>query len=169
VDPLSDTVINKAVPAQNDQPVAVVKVLSVKGLEYFMMTFALWVGAFAIAGVLLSLVNNGTSFDVLAFPVSSLIVALGVFSFFFLRLKKAELQNPSLRFDPSKRRLSQITQIVAYLTSFFSVVGIVYSLLAKMAGSLDTVLWKILLDLAIVLVVAGGILAYYWIDEHKVR
>ena len=169
MDPLSETVVNKAVPAQNDQPVAVVRVLSVKGLEYFMMTFALLVGASSVAGILLSLVNNGTSFDVLAFPVSSLIVALGVFSFFFLRLKKAELLNPSLRFDPSKRRMSQITQIIAYLVSFFSVIGVVYTVLAKMAGSLGTPLWKVLLDLLIVLAVSGGILAYYWIDEHKVR
>jgi len=153
--------------SRDDQPVAVVRVLSVRGVEYLMMSLALWIGAFSFAGMLLTLINGGHSFDVLAFPISVLVVAVGLFTFFFLRLKKAEVQNPALRFDPSKRRLSQTTQVLSYLAIFVSLVGIVYTLIAKMAGSLEQTLWKLVLDFVVVLAVAGGILAYYWLDEHK--
>lgn len=160
-----------ALPAAgpNDQPLAVVKVLSVRGIEYLMMTLALWVGAAAITGIILSLINGGRGFDVLALPVSALVVAAVLFSGFFLRLKKAELQNPALRFDPSKRRLSQITQIFTYVVSFISLVGIVYVVLAKIGGSFTGAVAKVLLDFVVVLIVSGGILAYYWIDEHRGR
>lgn len=154
--------------ARTDQPTAVVKVLSVRGLEYLMMSLALWVGSFALAGILLSLINSGTSFDVLSFPVSSLVVATGLFTLFFRRLKKAELWDPNLRFDPSKRRLSQLTQVVAYIAVFISLIGIVYSTLAKLSSDLSQTYWKLLLDFVVVIAVAGGVLAYYWIDEHKV-
>lgn len=151
----------------DDEPVAVVKVLSVRGVEYLMMSIALWVGAATFAGVILSLINGGTGFDVLAFPISALIVSVGLFAFFFLRLKKAELRNPRLRFDPSKRRLSQITQVLAYLAIFVSLVGVLYSIIAQIGGSYTGSLWKIILDFLIVLVIAGGILYYYWRDEHR--
>ncbi|MEO6761854.1 MAG: hypothetical protein ABI220_05850 [Candidatus Saccharimonadales bacterium] len=156
-------------PVGSDEPTAVVKVLSVRGLEYLMMTFALWAGAFSITGIILSLINGGTSFSVLAFPVSVLLVSVGFFSFFFLRLKKAELANPNLRLDPSKRRLSQITQVIAYIVCFSSLVGIIFSILAQVSGSLGSSLWKMILDFIIVILVAGGILAYYWNDEHRAR
>lgn len=151
----------------SDEPVPVVKVLSVRGVEYLMMSIALWVGAFTFVGLILSLINGGTGFDVLAFPISALVVSVGIFAFFFLRLKKLELQNPRLRFDPSKRRLSQITQVLAYLAVFVSLIGVLYSIIAKVGGSLNTSLWKIVLDFLIVLAVAGGILYYYWRDEHR--
>lgn len=156
-----------AVSHQSDEPLAVVKVLSVRGLEYWMMTLALWVGAFSLTGVLLAVINGGSNFEVLAFPVSALVVSFALFAFFFLRLKKAELMNPSLRFDPSKRRMSQVTQILAYLAGFVSLIGIVYSIIAKLGGGYDGSVGKLLLDFVVILVVAGGILYYYWVDEHK--
>jgi hypothetical protein len=134
-----------------------------------MMTLALWVAAASLTGIVLSLINGNTSFNVLAFPISALVVAVVLFSLFFLRLKKAELQTPALRFDPSKRRLSQATQVVSYIVSFIALVGLVYTVVSKIGGNYKGTLWKTLLDFVVILLVAGGIWAYYWVDEHKVR
>lgn len=152
---------------RDDQPVGVVQVLSVRGLEYWMMFMALWVSAIAVVSVLISLISGNTSFEVLSFPIALLLVSVPLFGFFFLRLKRAEYATPALRYDPSKRRLSQVTQVVAYVASFISLVGIIYSIMAQISGSLDTSLTKIIFDFLVVIVVSGGILAYYWNDEHR--
>jgi hypothetical protein len=151
----------------NDQPVAVVKTLSVRGLEYLFMSVALWFGAAGLAWTLLAVANNAASFESLALPVTFLLVSLPVFALFFLRLKKAELANPALRFDPSKRRLSQITQVVAFLACFINAITFVYMILTKVAGGGDVSIGKAVINLLIILAVAGGVLAYYWHDEHR--
>lgn len=161
-----------ASPTENQgqtAPLAVVEVVSVRGVEYAMMTLTLWVGSFSLLGVLLSLINGSTTFGVLAFPASSLIVCLPVFGFFFLRLKKAELMNPSLKLDPSKRRFTQFTQLVAFAACLFTLIAFVFYILTKISGEGGTSAVKATLDVAAVLAVAGGILAYYWIDEHRER
>lgn len=152
---------------QDDKPVAVVKVLSVKGVEYAMMTLALWFGASAISWILLAIINSYSGFSVLAFPVSLLLVSLPIFAFLFLRLRKAELANPTLRFDPSKRRLSQITQIFTFITCVFNITFFVYTIMTKIGGKNSTSLLKEFLSLLVILVIAGGILTYYWFDEHR--
>jgi len=150
-------------------PIAVVQVVSTRGVEYAMMTLALWLGATSLLGVLLSLINGGTSAAVLAFPASVLVVCLPVFSFFFLRLKKAELLNPELKVDPSKRRLTQFTQLIAFATCLFTLIAFVYFLISTISGVGGTSILKAILDVIAILVVAGGILAYYWVDEHKTK
>lgn len=150
-------------------PVAVVQVVSTRGVEYAMMTLALWLGALSLLGVLLSLINGGTSSEVLAFPASVLLVCLPVFSFFFLRLKKAELAYPELKVDPSKRRLTQFTQLVAFATCLFTVIAFVYFLISTISGTAGTSILKAVLNVVAILSVAGGILAYYWYDEHISR
>lgn len=152
----------------NDQPVPVLHVYSVRGVEYLMMTLTLWFGAGALLGILLGFVNGQHDFKTLAFPVAMLVVAVVVFGFFFTRLKKAELANPSLRFDPSKRRLSQITQTITFVTSFFAIVGLLYAIFGAISG-VETSVGKAVGSALVTLVVAGGVLAYYWFDEHKVR
>ncbi len=151
----------------DDRPVPVVKVLSVRGVEYAMMSILLWFGAGSLIYLLVSLINGNSSFDGLAFPLSLLIVCLPGFAFFFLRLRKAELDNPSLRLEPSKRRYSQITQILAFLTCFFNIVTVVFSLLALVGGEDGDSVGKILGSAVVILLIAGGILFYYWQDEHK--
>lgn len=151
----------------NDQPVAVVKTLSVRGLEYLFMSVALWFGATGLTWVLLAIANGSASFSSIALPVTFLLVSIPVFALFFIRLKRDELATPALRFDPSKRRLSQITQVFAFLACFINVITFVYMLLSKMAGEGGISIVKATLNLFIILVVAGGILAYYWYDEHR--
>jgi mannose/fructose/N-acetylgalactosamine-specific phosphotransferase system component IIC len=146
---------------------AVVEVFSTRGVEYAMLTICLFLAAGALIGLLLALVNGAGHFAVLAFPISLLIVTLPVFSFFFLRQKRAELANPALKLDPSKRRLTQFTQIVAFAICLFSVIAFVFLIFSKVSGQGGLSIVKGLLNLVIVLAVAGGILAYYWHDEHQ--
>ena len=117
--------------------------------------------------MLLAIANGSASFSSIALPVTFLLVSIPVFALFFIRLKRAELATPALRFDPSKRRLSQITQVFAFLACFINVITFVYMLLSKMAGEGGISIVKATLNLIIILVVAGGILAYYWYDEHR--
>lgn len=149
----------------NPQPV--VHVLSPRGVEYVFLTIALFTGTIGLITALVSLVNGQFGFDVLSFPVSLLIVAVPVFSWLFLRLKNAELRDPSLALDASKRRSTQVIQIVMFMVCFFTLIGFVGTVMASMSGALSTSLVKIVLDVLSILVVAGGVLFYYWRDEHK--
>jgi len=148
-------------------PMPVVQVLSPRGLEYVFLTINLFAAAIGLMGALIALVNGKTDFDVLALPTAMLLVAVPLFAFFFLRLKKAELLDPSLKQDPSKRRSTQFTQIVAYLIVFFSLIGLVSGIFASIAGQYSGSMLKLVLNVAVLAVVSGGILAYYWYDEHK--
>ncbi len=158
---------NSLASSNSDQPVPVVKVLSVRGVEYGMMTITLWIVAAALAGMLVSIINGGASFTILALPIALLLVCVPVFGFFFLRLKNAELANPSLRLEPSKRRFSQITQFLAFLVCLINVIVFVYLIMGAFGGDSHTSWGKAIGDLLVILVVAGGVLAYYWVDEHK--
>lgn len=163
--------VDMPVDGTNDKgevsPLAVVQVLSTRGVEYTMLTLCLWFGAIALLWIFLALANGGAKFAILALPVSLLIVCAPVFGYLFLRLKKAELANPALRFDPSKRRLTQFTQIIAFAACLFNVIAFVYLILTKIAGQGGTSMMKDILNLLIILIIAGGVLAYYWLDEHR--
>lgn len=150
-------------------PQPVVHVLSPRGVEYVFMTIVLFTGASGLVSVLLSLVNGKTDFAVLSFPVAVLVVSVPVFTWLFLRLKQAELQNPDLKLDASKRRSTQFTQIVSFLVFFFTLIGLVTALFAKMGGQYDGSVVKLMLDVAVLLAVSGGILFYYWRDEHRLK
>lgn len=147
--------------------VPVVRVLSPFGVEYVFMTISLFAGAIALAAALISLVNGKTDFSVLAFPAATLLVTVPIFGFLFLRLKKLELVRPELKLDASKRRSTQFTQIIAFLTMLFTLIGFVFDIFMKMGGQGGPSVVKAGLDALCLLVVAGGILYYYWRDEHK--
>lgn len=151
------------------RPVPVVRVLSPVGVEYVFLVFALISGAIGLASVLISLVNGKLDFSVLAFPAAMLLVSVPIFAYLFLRLKKLEILQPNLRLDPSKRRSTQFIQIVSFITCLFTLIGLVYAIFAKMGGQSSVSIGKAILDAICVLVVAGGILAYYWRDEHQGR
>ena len=167
VSPLSDTgVLDQQ---NNGQPVPVVKVLSTRGVEYGMMTLALWVAASTMAWVILNLVNGSGGFDNVVVPTSALVICVPVFGLLFLRLKKAEMADPNLRLDPSKRRWSQTTQFLAYIAVLINLIYFVYALLQKVGGNHAPSIVKSVINLLVILVIAGGILAYYWFDEHRPR
>lgn len=153
--------------ATNDQPVAVVQALSIRGVEYTMMSLTLWFTAAALIWIALTIVNGSTAFDMLSLPAALLIVCVPIFGYLFLRLRKQELANPTLRFDPSKRRLTQFTQIFAFATCLFNLIAFAYVVLQQLGGQGSGSLLKSFLSLLVVLVIAGGVLAYYWLDEHR--
>lgn len=155
--------------SMNDQPMPVVKVLSVRGVEYLMMMFNLWIADAALLWIVLALFNGQVGFSILAFPIAVMLVTGPIFAYLFLRLKKAELLDPSLRFDPSKRRTTQLTQLFTFLVCIANVIGFIYVVLNKMGGGGGMSIGKAFLNMLAVLIVIGGVFAYYWIDEHRVR
>jgi len=150
-------------------PSAVVQVLSPMGVEYVFMTISLFTAAGGLTAALIALVNGKMGFDVLAFPTALLIVSVPVFALLFLHAKKRELGQPALRQDPSKRRSTQFTQIVSFLVCLFTLVGLVSAIFMKLGGQSHDSLLHIALDCLVLLVVFGGMLAYYWRDEHAGR
>jgi hypothetical protein len=148
-------------------PVPVVRVLSPFGVEYVFMTICLFVGAIALVTALISLANGKIDFSVLAFPAATLLISVPVFAVLFLRLKKLELKRPELKLDPSKRRSTQFTQITAFTVVLFTLIGLVFNIFMKLGGQGGLPIVKAILDTLCILVVAGGILAYYWRNEHK--
>ncbi len=164
VEQVSDSELNELATRQ---PMPVIKNYSVRGIEYLFMSICLWFGAAGLIWILVVLINGLASSEALGFSTTSLVVTLPIFAWFFLRLKKAELADPRLKFDPSKRRLSQITQTLAFLTSLINVIVFVYSVFVSFSSETPFSIGKAFLSLLAVLVVAGGILAYYWNDEHR--
>jgi hypothetical protein len=149
----------------NPQPV--VQVLSPRGVEYVFLTISLFTAAIGLTSGLLAGLNGQLNFATLSFPSALLIVGLPIFGWLFLRLKKAELIDPSAALDASKRRSTQSIQIITFVVTLFSLIGLVAAIFAKMGGQLGTSLGKIVLDILVLLIIFGGILAYYWHDEHK--
>ncbi len=166
VAPPQDPIPNPPAP-QSMVPQPVVKVLSPRGVEYVFMTIALVTGAIGLASALLAVVNGNYSFSVLYFPLALLLVSVPVFSWLFLRLKQAELLDPAARLDASKRRSTQFIQISSFVVCFFTLIGFLATIFAKLSGSYSGSIMKVILDVLVILVVAGGVLFYYWRDEHR--
>jgi len=149
------------------KPMPVVKVLSTHGLEYAMMTISLWLTAFALGWIFLNLINGSRGYDNLVVPISALITGVPIFGLFFIRLHLAEMRNPALRLEASRRRWTQLTQMVAFLACLINVGVFIYAVMKHFGSEPTPSLGKAAGDLAIVLVIAGGILSYYWREEHR--
>ena len=102
----------------------------------------------------------------MAFPIATLLVSGPIFAYLFLRLKKAELLDPSLRFDPSKRRTTQLTQVFTFIVCVANLIGFIYVVINKIGGGNGMSIGKAFLNMLAVLIIVGGIFAYYWMDEH---
>ncbi|MDB5178491.1 MAG: hypothetical protein JWN01_434 [Patescibacteria group bacterium] len=169
-----------AVPAR--QPQAVVQNFTTRGLEYIIMFIALAVSALSLGSVLHSNVNTllggDTSIDnyFASYAIAALVVGLPVFAGLFLRLQRAEHRDASLHNDPSRKHAVQLTLVITFLVGLGNIIFFVYSL---MSGSNNATDFNILgssaatgplgnfIHLLITLVIAGGIFAYYWHDEHR--
>lgn len=157
----------------NNAPMAVTNVASIRGFEYSLMFLALW----GLAGSLIAMLNffaaGESSNTNLSLPITIILVSLPIFVFFFLRLKKAELKEPSLLQDPSRRRAIQITQLVTFVAVIIHLITLIYGLLKSCAGTPYSSCRKTdgtdFVHFLITLGIAGGIFAYYWIVEHKNR
>ncbi len=149
------------------RPQPVVLVLSPVGVEYIFQTITLFTGAIAAIAVLIAVFNGKKGLTDLALPAAVLLITVPVFAFLFLRHKKLEMASPDLRFDPSKRRSTQFTQIISFTACLFTVIAFVSDIFLKVGGQFGPSIFKALLDALAILIVAGGILYYYWRDEHK--
>lgn len=172
-------------PPENDpnSPRPVVQNLSTRGLEFIIMFIALGVAAVALGSLLHSSVNTlfGSNESILGsggsvpFAASALVVSFPVLAYLFLRLQKAELANPSLRLDASRKRAIQITLVVTFLVGLSNVIYFVYSLMSggnndsynTFGSSAANSLLGNFVHLVITLAIAGGIFVYYWRDEHQ--
>lgn len=157
------------VAGQSVNPMPVVKVLSPRGVEYVFLSIALYFAAGGLISTLITFINGPVDFTSLSSSVSVLIVSLPIFSWLFLRLKKAELLDANLALDASKRRSTQLIQIIAFLTCFLTLIGFIAMIFSKLGGDYTSSILKLSLDVLVILLVAGGILFYYWRDEHKSR
>src|SRR5581483_1307507 len=103
-------------------PIAVVQNLSVRGFEYSIMFISLWASAFSIIWLAITYVNDlfskasgdyvyGSSNSGSAFMITLLLVTFPIFAYMFLRLKRIELTEPDVKSDPSRRKLTQLTQL----------------------------------------------------------
>jgi preprotein translocase subunit SecY len=86
----------------------------------------------------------------------------------FLRLKRAELADPSLKKDASRKRMSHLTQFLAFI---FGVGYIVYFIFGLMNGTTSSYgevnsVAESFMHMLITLGIAGSIFAYLWHDEH---
>lgn len=173
-----------AAAQQSNQPLSVVSTVSTRGFEYAIMFFALLASAFSLGLIILTYIENyfagpivndpyanytydSTSQGVYTFGVTVLLVTLPIFMVLFLRLKKAELLNPDLKKDASRRRMSHLAQFVAFLFGIGYVVYFIYALLNGVGSegestNLAKAFWQTLVTVAI----AGSIFVYLWRDEH---
>ena len=161
---------------QNASPIAVIQQRTTKGLEYTIMFLALGITAISLGQLLHSLVDSSfganSSSGLSTYASSAILVALPIFAILFLRLKKAENANPTIRTDASRRHAVQLTLIVTFIWGIFRLTTYVYSLLNggggdSYLGTDNTSGVANFLHTITTLVIAGGIFAYYWIDEHR--
>ncbi len=164
------------------EPVAVVENLSVRGFEYrilFVLIFITVASIIGIANVLLSQYQSAE----LAFPLTLLLVGGPLGAFLFLRLRKAEQAEPQLRRDPSRRKMIQAIELVAFLAVLIHTITLLYLLISGhytsaghsyysdyssySDGYNQPSFFNDFLRWIITMVVAGGTFAYYWIDEHR--
>lgn len=166
-------------------PISVVQSLSTRGFEYMIMFVSLWATTFSIGFMLHTAINNAfydppanryessyyydydTGNDY-AFMTTVVLVFLPIFIFMFLRLKRAELNNPSLLKDPSRRKLSHLTQFASFIVGAIYLIYFIYSLMEGSTGSGGAESFgELFLHLLVTLIIAGGVFVYYWVDEHR--
>lgn len=170
-------VLTVPTPPQSGSPVAVVQQLSTRGLEYNIMFLALGFTAISLGILLHNYVDKffttESFFEGLSsYASAAIVVALPIFAFLFLRLMRAEKAEPELRKDASRRKTVQSVLVISFLWGIFKIISYVYSLMNagvtdSYSSSVHTSAMGNLLHLVITLGIAGGIFAYYWIDEHR--
>ncbi|MCA9332500.1 hypothetical protein KDA00_01360 [Candidatus Saccharibacteria bacterium] len=161
---------------QHDRPVAVVANLSIRGFEYAIMFISLLASAFAVGALahkaiydMFAKTSSGYSYggtdNFSAFLVTILLVCFPIFAYMFIRLKKAEIDDPTLRKDPSRRKWVQFTELVTFIVGIGYIIWFVYSLITPDGSSEDTA--QYFLHMLVTIIIAGGIFIYLWRDDRK--
>ena len=149
------------------RPLATVRVLSPRGLEYLLMHIALWFGALGLIALLVALIGGQFNLSSIGIHLAVVLGSFPVFALLFLRLKSAEISNPTLKSDSSRRRLNQITATVSFVMSLSSIIGLIFSLLQVAAGN-DFPVGRSLAQIGVVCLVSLGMLVYFWRDETRI-
>lgn len=165
------------------KPIAVVAHYSTLGIEYSILMISLITGAISLGAILnayIEVLIRHTSADISPFASAAAVVALPIFIFMFIRLRRLEMKRPQLKADGSRRRWIQVTLLISFVFGISHIIFYVYSLMAGnpqpstysdygVAYSISAGEYQLLqfLHLAITLLIAGSIFAYYWIDEHR--
>lgn len=173
-------VLGQTAATAKNEPISVVQNLSTRGFEYSIMFIALLASAFSLGLILHEAVNNlfasstVNSYDsygnegAYTFAMTLLLVTFPIFAVMFLRLKKAELADPGLRKDPSRKRMSHFTQFLAFAFGVGYIVYFVYSLINGVSDAGETTsLAQSFTHMLITVLLAGGIFTYFWRDEHR--
>lgn len=171
-------------PHKSSEPIAVVQRYSTRGMEYSIMFISLFFGAVSLGIFLHDLLDrytlaspqNGTFLDDATLPAVMAIVTLPIFVLLYIRLSRVEKSNPAVHNDSSRRHGVQLALIISFIWGIVTLVGYLYQLLTSLSGTVtpDTAVvagtnYQLIqfMHLLITLAIAGGIFAYYWIDEHK--
>lgn len=137
-----------------------------RGVEYIFLTIALLTAASSLMVVLInwidgSFLNGQSDFYTISFPASALIISLPVFALLLMDVRRAESRQAGLRSNPYKKWSALFVRIVAFTTCFFTLIGMVYGIFTHAGGESEGSLSILFVNTAVILVVAGGILAYY--------
>jgi hypothetical protein len=165
---------------QPTHPISVVENLTLRGFEYKIFSVTLVLALVAL--IFVADFSIGSSdWSSMAFPLTVLIVTGPLALFLFMRLHRAELLQPELRKDPSRRKVVQGIQLVTFLGVVVHTIIIVYLLLSGHYSSTSTGfgldegsgtshggdLLSDILRWLITVVLAGGTFLYYWRDDHR--
>lgn len=164
---------NQQVQVANTNPVAVVENLSTRGIEYKIMFFALWISAIAFGGLVHDMIDALTQAE--NYPhvggliaATAIIVCFPIFAYLFLRLKKAEIIEPEIRKDQSRRKAVQSTLIFSFIIGVINVIAMVYIMMSggeAIGDEVDTV--ALFMHTLVTVAICGGIFMYYWKDLHR--
>ena len=155
-----------ATAGNGQESLAVVKTLSKRGLEYLLATILLWSLALSLTAVLIFLIYGKNYFSVMSIAASISLVSLPFFIYLTLRLKKAEIADPTLRTESSRRRLAQFSQILSFSICFINSITFLDHLFQLIGGGTDEQITQATLSYLSVMLVSGGIFAYYWLSSR---
>lgn len=131
------------------------------------MFLALTIAALALGSILQIAVTQAFSADsdwsgFYTYAGSALIVSAPIFIILFWRLKTAELRDPKIRLDSSRKKGVQSMLVISFLVGVGNIIGYVFGILNG-----DSQISENTAHLLVTLLIAGGIFTYYWIDEHR--
>lgn len=173
-------------------PIAVVDQLSTKGFEYKLFAIAL---VLSLVAIIMSINNLLYDTSNGSFYLSMLVVSLPVMVVFYLRLRRAELKDPALKKDPSRRKISQAIMVVTFLAIIIHSIAILFLTIsgeysrpacpsydssysynqyqssqpADNCTYNDRALGKDFASLAVTYLFAGSIFYKFWRDEQKLK
>jgi hypothetical protein len=151
-------------------PISVVENLTARGFEYKLFSVSLVLSLAALLLIANFMISGNGDWNASAFPVTMLVVTGPIALLLFIRLHHAELMQPALKHDASRRKVLQAIQLVTFLTVVGHTIILLYLLLSGYYNSTDNghpSFASGVLRWVVTLLLAGGTFWYYWRDEHR--